>query len=135
MKLILEPLQKAINALIRALNEYDNNPNEFVKDSCIQRFEFTYDLSQKMIRRYLENTEANPEELKETDFQGVIRKAYEKGLIVGEWEDWRQYRKDRGSTSHAYNEDIADQVFRNIPDFLQEAQALLSELEKRNDNN
>ena len=43
MKLILEPLQKAINALIKALNEYDNNPNEFVKDSCIQRFEFTYD--------------------------------------------------------------------------------------------
>ena len=62
MKLILESLQKAINALIKALNEYDNNRNEFVKDACIQRFEFTYDLSQKTIRRYLENTEANPEE-------------------------------------------------------------------------
>ena len=54
MKLILEPLQKAINALSKALDEYDNNPSEFVKDSCIQRFEFTYDLSQKMIdKNYL----------------------------------------------------------------------------------
>jgi nucleotidyltransferase substrate binding protein (TIGR01987 family) len=88
-----------------------------------------------MIKRYLENTEANPEELKEMDFQNIIRKAYEKGLIIGEWKDWREYRKDRGATSHTYNEDIADQVFNNIPDFLQEAQALLAELEKRNDNN
>lgn len=134
MKLVLDPLKNAINALTRALDEYEKSPNEFVKDSCIQRFEFTYDLSQKMIKRYLENTEANPEELKEMEFQAIIRKAYEKGLIIGEWADWRDYRKDRGSTSHTYNEDIADQVFNNIPDFLQEAQALLAELEKRNDN-
>ena len=133
MKLILEPLEKAIHALVRALDEYERSPNEFVKDSCIQRFEFTYDLSQKMIRRYLENTEANPEELKEMDFRGIIRRAYEKGLIIGEWSDWKEYRSNRGATSHTYNEDVANHVFNGIPDFLQEARALLAELTKRND--
>ena len=32
MKLDLSLLKKAINALNRALNEYDKNPSEFVKD-------------------------------------------------------------------------------------------------------
>lgn len=134
MKLELESLEKAINSLSKALNEYKNNPNEYVKDACIQRFEFTYDISQKMIKRYLVNTEANSENLKEMDFQGIIRKAYERGLIIGEWADWRDYRRNRGSTSHAYDEKVANEVFASIPDFFKEAEELLKELKRRNDN-
>ena len=131
MKLDLSSLKKAINALNRALNEYEKNPSEFVKDSCIQRFEFTYELSHKFIKRYLEITEANPDEIEEMSFQQLIRRATEKGLLLSDWESWKDYRKSRGKTSHTYDEDTATEVFEAIPDFLKEAEYLYKCLEER----
>jgi nucleotidyltransferase substrate binding protein (TIGR01987 family) len=135
MKLDLSSLKKAINALNRALNEYEKNPSEFVKDSCIQRFEFTYELSHKFIKRYLEITEANPDEIEEMSFQQLIRRATEKGLLLSDWESWKDYRKSRGKTSHTYDEDTATEVFEAIPDFLKEVEYLYKRLEERNANN
>ncbi len=135
MKLDLSSLDKAIKALIRALDEYEKNPNEFVKDSCIQRFEFTYELSHKFIKRYLELTEANPEEIEEMTFQQLIRRATERGLLLNDWESWKDYRKNRGKTSYSYDEETADEVFEDIPSFLKEAEFLYKQLEERDANN
>lgn len=134
MKLDLSSLEKGIKALIRALEEYEKNPNEFVKDSCIQRFEFTYELSHKFIKRYLELTEANPEEIEEMTFQQLIRRATERGLLLNDWESWKDYRKSRGKTSHTYDEETADEVFEDIPVFLKEAEYLYKRLEERLSN-
>lgn len=135
MKLDLSSLDKAIKALIRALDEYEKNPNEFVKDSCIQRFEFTYELSHKFIKRYLELTEANPEEIEEMTFQQLIRRATERGLLLNDWESWKDYRRSRGKTSYSYDEETADEVFEDIPSFLKEAEYLYKQLEERDANN
>ena len=55
MTLILTPLENAINSLNIAFVEYQkDNSNEFVRDSVIQRFEYTYELCIKMLKRYLE---------------------------------------------------------------------------------
>ena len=134
MKLDLSSLDKGIKALIRALEEYEKNPNEFVKDSCIQRFEFTYELSHKFIKRYLELTEANPEEIEEMTFQQLIRRATERGLLLNDWESWKDYRKSRAKTSHTYDEETADEVFEDIPVFLKEAEYLYKQLEERDAN-
>ena len=134
MKLDLSSLDKGIKALIRALEEYEKNAIEFVKDSCIQRFEFTYELSHKFIKRYLELTEANPEEIEEMTFQQLIRRATERGLLLNDWESWKDYRKSRGKTSHTYDEETADEVFEDIPVFLKEAEYLYKRLEERLSN-
>ncbi|MBU6197462.1 MAG: HI0074 family nucleotidyltransferase substrate-binding subunit [Cyanobacteria bacterium REEB446] len=135
MKLDLSSLKKAINALNHALNEYEKNPSEFVKDSCIQRFEFTYELSHKFIKRYLEITEANRDEIDEMSFQQLIRRATERGLLLSDWESWRKYKDSRNKTSHTYDEEIADEVFEAIPDFLKEAEYLYERLEERDASN
>lgn len=135
MTLDLSSLKKAINALNRALNEYDKNPSEFVKDSCIQRFEFTYELSHKFIKRYLEITEANRDEIDEMSFQQLIRRATERGLLLSDWESWRKYKDSRNKTSRTYDEEIADEVFEAIPDFFKEAEYLYKRLEERDASN
>lgn len=135
MKLDLSSLKKAINALNHALNEYEKNPSEFVKDSCIQRFEFTYELSHKFIKRYLEITEANRDEIDEMSFQQLIRRATERGLLLSDWESWRKYKDSRNKTSHTYDEEIADEVFEAIPDFFKEAEYLYECLEERDASN
>jgi hypothetical protein len=41
----------------------DPGLREQMRNSVIQCFEFTYELSWKMLKRYLEETEANPSEI------------------------------------------------------------------------
>lgn len=135
MTLDLSSLKKAINALNRALNEYEKNPSEFVKDSCIQRFEFTYELSHKFIKRYLEITEANRDEIDEMSFQQLIRRATEKGLLLSDLKVWKDYREIRIQANQACGENIAVKVFEAIPDFFKEAEYLYECLEERDASN
>ncbi|MBO1926482.1 nucleotidyltransferase substrate binding protein [Thiomicrorhabdus sp. 6S2-11] len=133
-QLDLTVLSKAINSLSVALNEYKKDTsNEFVRDSCIQRFEYCYDLSAKFIKRYLALTSENPTEIKELSFQNLIRTAYGKGLLKNSWDEWWQYRDNRNVTSHGYDENKAIKVVTELPPFYQEMQYLLNSLQERND--
>ena len=81
----------------------------------MQRFEFTYELGHKVLKRYLEYASANPELFDEMTFQDLIRTANEQGLLLGDWTDWRGFRDMRARTSHTYNEDVAVEVVEGIP--------------------
>ena len=102
-----------------------------LRAAAIQAFEFTYELSVKMLKRYLETTEANPASVDEMTFNELIRSGYEAGLLRAELSDWKNFRRDRGTTSHAYHEDKARAVFATIPAFLAEARFLLAEINTR----
>ena len=101
-------LTKAVESFAQALNEYDKDEtNEFVRDSCIQRFEYCYDLSTKMIKRHLKNISENPGAIEQMPFQNIIRDAYTKGILKHSWDAWSEYREDRNATSHGYDEELA----------------------------
>lgn len=131
-KLDITPLQKAINFLNAAINEYEHqHANEFIRDAAIQRFEYTYELSHKMLKRYLENTEPNAEQIDTMSFPELIRTASERGLLLNGWDVWVRYRAARNMTSHTYDETKAKQVYIVIPDFFKEAEFLLTKLKER----
>ena len=102
-----------------------------LRAAAIQAFEFTYELSIKMLKRYLETLKANPAAVDEMTFNELIRSGYEAGLLKAELSDWKNFRRDRGTTSHAYDEDKARAVFATIPAFLAEAKFLLAEINTR----
>lgn len=137
MELNTASLEKAITRLQEALSycasplAQDEHLALHLRAAAIQAFEFTYELSLKMLKRYLSLTEPNPNIIDEFSFNEFIRKGYEKGLILSELEVWKEYRKNRGTTSHTYDEDKDLEVFEQIPSFLKEAQYLLSELKAR----
>ena len=128
MNLDLSSLNKAINSLNAALQEKIKQDNDYLRDSCIQRFEYTYELSWKMLKRYLELTGPTTASMDALSFAQLIRKGNEKGLLRSDWTTWKLFREARNSTSHAYNEDKANQVFTIIPDFYKEAQHLYQQL-------
>jgi nucleotidyltransferase substrate binding protein (TIGR01987 family) len=101
------------------------------RSAAIQAFEFTYEISHKMLKRYLKDTEPSPEIIEELNFPDLIRTGFEKGLLSGSWIEWRTYRKARGVTSHTYYEDLAQEVFSKIPEFLIEAKYLRDQLNER----
>lgn len=123
---------KAIHSLNEALLEINKQKgNLFVRDATIQRFEYTYELAYKMLKRYLEMTEANLEEIDRMSFSTLIRTGAEKGLLKNSWDVWSSYRTARNLTSHTYNEAKAIEVCEVIPKFMEEAQFLFEQLEKR----
>ncbi len=140
MNLDLSPLENAVAQLEEGLTLYDSDIvrqypviRNQMRAGAIQAFEFTYELSVRMIRRYLEQVSANPGEVDQLDFRNLIRSAGQQGLLRSELNAWMQYRANRGTTSHTYNEERAERVFRGIPDFLEEARHLLKQLREKNE--
>lgn len=126
------PLENAIRRLEAAIAAYQaDTSNDLIRDGLVLRFEFTYELSHKMLKRYLEYTAATPELLDQMAFQDVIRTGNEQGLLLSDWPRWRQYRDMRSRTSHTYDEAVALTVVAGIPGFLEEARYLRDRLRDR----
>jgi nucleotidyltransferase substrate binding protein (TIGR01987 family) len=133
MPLDLTPLENAVAGLREGLARSAAEPADTqLRDGLIQRFEFTYELSHKMLKRQLEQSAPNPQAYDTADFQYLIRSANEQGLLRSDWPVWRRFRELRGKTSHTYDEAVAKDVAAEIPSFMEEAAHLLSELQARN---
>lgn len=136
-KLDLTSLHKALLQLSDAIEFYHSSTVQnnhrlltHMRAAVIQAFEFTYELSWKMLKRYLEMTEPNPLEVDQMSFPHLIRTGNERGLLKSDVSVWLLYRKERGTTSHAYDEDKANEVLESIPAFLSDAQFLYEQLQK-----
>ena len=140
MSLGLSPSQNTISQLEEALDLYDSELAEdvprlkrYLRAAAIQAFEFTYELSFKMIKRYLELASANPTQIDNMSFNDVIREALRQSLVHSDLRAWKEYRRKRGMTSHAYDEKKAQAVLDGAPDFLEEADYLLKQLQEKNE--
>jgi nucleotidyltransferase substrate binding protein (TIGR01987 family) len=131
----LTSFQKAIESLQEAFDCHQKGAaslhREIVRDSVIQRFEYTYELAWKMMKRWLEMN------LGSSYVDGIPRKelfrlAAEHHLIEDPTR-WFAYHEARNQTSHVYDESVAKSVFGVTEPFLEDVEQFLSELEKRND--
>jgi hypothetical protein len=82
-----------------------------------------------MLRRALEEAAANPADIDRMSFPTLIRTGAEQGLVAGDWAIWRTFRETRDITSHTYDGAKALQVAAAIPEFVEEAQALVDSLQ------
>ena len=132
MRLDLSSLQKALPSLQKAADRSQKAPSdEELRDAVIQRFEYSYELCWKMIKRALEQEAASPAEVDQLSYQDLFRTAAEKG-IISKVEPWFEYRQQRNITSHTYDAKKAKKVYDSALKFLKDATALLQTLEKRN---
>jgi nucleotidyltransferase substrate binding protein (TIGR01987 family) len=123
-------LTKALQTLEVALAALARTPEDnFIRDACIKRFEYSYELSHKLLRRYLEATE--PDGVNDLSFPKLIRLGYERALLSESWDVWEGFRDARNTTSHAYNEKKARDVLEKIPAFLKAARFLGGQIEAR----
>jgi nucleotidyltransferase substrate binding protein (TIGR01987 family) len=128
----LKPLTQAIARLGEGIARYEQNiADTQIRDGLVQRFEFTYEISHKTLKRYLEMASPAPDAFDEMPFQDLIRTANEQNLLLSDWPRWRKFREMRGKTSHTYDEAIALEVVAEIPAFLAEATQLRDRLQAR----
>lgn len=83
--------------------------NDIVYDGVIQRFEFTFELSWKLMKIYLEYVGITDIKSPRT----TIREAFAYGLI-DDGEQWMDMMVDRTKTSHLYDEQEARIIYDKI---------------------
>ena len=94
MSLDISPLINAIARLSEGLQRYQQDISDIqIRDGLVQRFEFTYEISHKMLKRYLEQSSASPDQFDAMPFADLIRTANEQGLLKGDWPAWRGVAK------------------------------------------
>jgi nucleotidyltransferase substrate binding protein (TIGR01987 family) len=125
-------LERAIGRLEEAMEAYQKDTSQsLIRDGLVQRFEFTYEISHKLLRRYLSANPGPPELVNSMNFADIIRIANQNGLLLGNWPRWKAFRDMRARTSHSYDEAIALDVVAGIPAFLDEARYLRDRLRER----
>lgn len=120
-KIIFTPVHKALDSLRRSLEQ---PLDEFTRDSVIQRFEYSYELLWKILKRYLEEDH----NIAESNIRSLWKHAFKFGYI-DDADIWLAFHQARNLTSHTYNEATAEDVYNHAKLFLPNAETLLSKVE------
>lgn len=128
----LSSLEKAHASLVAAMAVVPTDDTLVVlkRDAAIQRFEYTFELSYKMLKRYLEMTVPSPATIDQIDFRDLLRMGGEVGLVA-DVAEWFVFRDKRNITSHAYDEAKAKEVYEAIPAFITASKSLLVALQEK----
>ena len=118
-----EAIKGQFSKAVKRLEEVlDLKETEIVRDSAIQRFEFTFDLSWKLLKVELEEIGvlcASP--------KGCFKEAYKQGLI--KYDDfWLEMVDMRNLVSHTYHQALAEKIYKALPKALKYFKGLVARL-------
>lgn len=117
----IKPLRDAHDTLCTALAI--KPADDIVRDAVIQRFEYTFELAWKNLKRVLEE-EYGRREI-------TIRDMFREGAVIGlltKPEDWLEFHRARNLTSHTYSRKTAKDVYKIAKRFAKQAAVLISKL-------
>ena len=129
-ELDLRLLENSLNTLKECYKDYcaetDSKMKEYIKDSCIKRFEYTYETAKKIMNKYLKKEYDKTE--KDLTINNIFREMY--GLdLIDNFENWVNYREKKNYTSHEYNENYTLEIINLIPDFINDTSFLFNKLQ------
>lgn len=135
----LTPLRKAIEALAGALHYWQAEPDNsgrkpHLRAGVIQSFEFSYELSVRLLRRVLMERALAAPLVADLSFNDLLRTAADAGLLPDPLA-WRRWRDWRNRTSHSYDETQAQAIAEAAQAFLGDARQLLTRLQNAVDAN
>lgn len=111
--------QKAVQRLREALSQ---PYSEFIRDSVIQRFEFSIELAWKTSKKLMGTPTSAPKD--------IIREMAQSGYIT-DVEAWLKAIDMRNLSSHTYKENLANDVYAFIQNFVSELEALVKKVSSK----
>lgn len=114
--------EKAVATLQEAVGR--EPANDLERDGVIQRFEYTFELAWKMMRKVLMSlgrvdVSASP--------KPVIRDAEGEGMVE-DVKKWFFFLEARNLSTHIYNQKEAESIYKAAKEFLPYAERLLTKL-------
>jgi nucleotidyltransferase substrate binding protein (TIGR01987 family) len=129
----ISSFDKALLSLNRAIVRAQALPqDEELRDAAIQRFEYCFELSWKMLKRRLERDVPTPASVDAMSFKELIREGFERGYVDNP-EEWFLFREHRNTVAHTYDETKAKVVFDSAVKLNVVARALYNAIKSRND--
>lgn len=108
---------KALQRLSEALAEDRSNP--LAIDGSIQRFEFSFELGWKLLKKVLMDVEG----IEVLSPKKALQVAYQVGWVSDE-QAWLKMLNDRNLTSHTYREEYALEIYSQLPRHFESMQQL-----------
>lgn len=102
-----------------------------IRAGVVKHFEITYELSWKLMARWL-NTNVGAGTADGVTKRQLFRLSMSHKLI-SDVDRWMLHHDARNTTSHMYDRERAEQVYEAVREFTNDAWRLLMELEARND--
>ncbi|MGL5964775.1 MAG: nucleotidyltransferase substrate binding protein, partial [Fusobacteriaceae bacterium] len=103
----LEDFFRALKKLMKVI-EKDPKIDDAYLDATIQRFEFVYELSWKLMKSYLDYNGVGVTSPRET-----FRESFKSG-IIDDATQWIKMMENRNRTSHTYDEATAWEIYEKI---------------------
>jgi len=119
----LDNYKKALKTLDEAMAQPPASLLE--RDGIIQRFEYCLEVSWNSAKKVLEY-----QEHKVDTPRNIFRELAKIGWIKNP-DQWIEFLEARNKTSHLYHEEVALELFKLVPHFLQSSHELLDTLEEK----
>jgi nucleotidyltransferase substrate binding protein (TIGR01987 family) len=105
---IFNSFSQSVDRLAEILKEPKNVAN---RDSAIKRFELTFELAWKLLKKYLAGKNIVCRSPRD-----CFEKAFREGIIPDN-PLWVQMIEDRNLSIHTYNEKLADEIYNRLNDY------------------
>ena len=119
----LKSFEKALLQLGDALEESES---PIVRDACLQRFEFSYELLWKTLKVFLEEIHG----VRAVSPRQVFKEAFALSIIDEEL-TFVEMIESRNTLSHTYNEEQATKIYVKCADYLKAMKNVLAQLNKQ----
>ena len=119
----LKSFEKALLQLGDALEESES---PIVRDACLQRFEFSYELLWKTLKIFLEEIHG----VRAVSPRQVFKEAFALSIIDEEL-TFVEMIESRNTLSHTYNEEQAMKIYVKCADYLKAMKSVLAQLNKQ----
>ena len=119
----LKSFEKALLQLGDALKESES---PIVRDACLQRFEFSYELLWKTLKIFLEEIHG----VRAVSPRQVFKEAFALSIIDEEL-TFVEMIESRNPLSHTYNEEQAAKIYVKCADYLKAMNSVLAQLNKQ----
>ena len=119
----LKSFEKALLQLGDALEESESL---IVRDACLQRFEFSYELLWKTLKIFLEEIHG----VRAVSPRQVFKEAFALSIIDEEL-TFVEMIESRNPLSHTYNEEQAAKIYVKCADYLKAMNSVLAQLNKQ----
>jgi nucleotidyltransferase substrate binding protein (TIGR01987 family) len=119
----LKSFEKALLQLGDALEESES---PIVRDACLQRFEFSYELLWKTLKIFLEEIHG----VRAVSPRQVFKEAFALSIIDEEL-TFVEMIESRNTLSHTYNEEQATKIYVKCADYLKAMNSVLAQLNKQ----
>ena len=119
----LKSFEKALLQLGDALEESES---PIVRDACLQRFEFSYELLWKTLKVFLEDIHG----VRAVSPRQVFKEAFALS-IIGEEVTFVEMIESRNTLSHTYNEEQAAKIYVKCVDYLKAMKNVQAQLNKQ----